>query len=1203
MKTSQNAPAPKGWRYLLLCFCLVTFAASAQVQVAMDSTKHQIPVVFHYFGSDLTFQQVKDIAESLLVHIGEIFENDTDYYHPDGNTVELYPCFAQRDPNGNATIGIKQYPNANSDIDSYTKDLDLKSTFGWNPWQYLNIYIVNSTSWVNGDAYATYPDNHGLPRDGIVMEKRFFTGDPNDAKLLAHELGHYFGLLHTYEGGCYADSVCNQAGDGFCSTPAESNVAIVPCTQAPLNFCGVATLKRNYMGKLNILCRMFFSGEQVDSMVAVAETIRASLLVSPGCCPPGFGEFTMMDNHSATIQDGGDMTFGDTLVLTTAAPPNGATIQWFVNGNQVTATGDSASYTPTHSGIHTVKLVIMDTVSGCMSIHEQTVNVNCPFQAAWGPNRVSFYENEPIVFTNHTGGNTKAIWTINGQMYCANTTQPILLPKGEYQVMLQVLDSSTACKDTASWWIFVGTCADMRYDTWVFANKCMAKFAKGASPAFNMISQPVPIDRRMNYSVISLPRLNSSVRDVYFAGTKSVWRVGSTNRIYKNPSTSVNEGIYQPSILLPNPGSPQSFFAIMANDSMTVGEIDPNMISSWRPTFIRTGISSRLSAVRHCNTEDYWVVVSDQTGIYAYLLDSQGFNTNAVTSVYSFGSNSSTTRDYLKCSPDGTLMAISSRIEKKIYLFAFDTFTGKAEYLSDITMPNAGNSGGLEFSPSGNFLYFTEYKNSTDETYQVDVSNPSDPGTPLRIAARTGLSNSSYAILSLTLAIDGKIYAAARGDDHLSMIELPEKTGLDAMYGQVSHQLPNALMTRSGLANVPASAVYDGKPHIHGKHVFCKGESPVFWVGGCPGTVTWTLDGQAQGTVNTNVLSLSPLSVGSHRLVATLTTPCSIRRDTLDFRVENVELALPSTDTMCQGIDLDLNAGSGFASYIWSNGSDNSSITVTAAGTYAVTVTTASGCTDSASVIVEVDLTGPIPTMLPSARTICPGEIINFTSNSGFDYVFWQELNRKSHTVTITEPGTYHVELHDSFPCLRKVIHTITVYDSSPAAISIPDVTDCDPASRTRCIDSSANKAIYWVGENGFSYMGSCFNIPVSATQVTWEVWVIDSTTGCTARDTFTADACVARPESAAGASLEIFPNPNQGSFSIMGTLPPGYHIVSIHNAIGIRVAHKACLFRKQGDRTRAELDLSSLPSGMYFCSLRTQQGLQFTGRMVISRE
>ena len=88
-----------------------------------------------------------------------------------------------------------------------------------------DIYMNNDTSSLCGWAY--YPSH---PRDWIMMANRYATS----RNTLAHEIGHYFNLYHTFQGNSviegvehWADELVNQSncgpnvGDEVCDTPAD----------------------------------------------------------------------------------------------------------------------------------------------------------------------------------------------------------------------------------------------------------------------------------------------------------------------------------------------------------------------------------------------------------------------------------------------------------------------------------------------------------------------------------------------------------------------------------------------------------------------------------------------------------------------------------------------------------------------------------------------------------------------------------------------------------------------------------------------------------------------------------------------------------------------------------------------------------------------------------------------------------------------
>lgn len=107
--------------------------------------------------------------------------------------------------------------------------------------RYINIYIVND---ILGSVagFATLPSSHGLINDGIFIERSWLTGaNPNDIKILVHEMGHYLGLFHTFGicdptlnvPGCSCDNNnCLFNGDMVCDTPPNVMDDDVPCGTA-----------------------------------------------------------------------------------------------------------------------------------------------------------------------------------------------------------------------------------------------------------------------------------------------------------------------------------------------------------------------------------------------------------------------------------------------------------------------------------------------------------------------------------------------------------------------------------------------------------------------------------------------------------------------------------------------------------------------------------------------------------------------------------------------------------------------------------------------------------------------------------------------------------------------------------------------------------------------------------------------------------
>lgn len=185
---------------------------------------------------------------------------------------------AKEDPNCNPTTGIVRYrrsdlPNGGSSIDG-----DIKPKTIWDPSRYLNMWVVNIGGGILG--YATFPG--GDPSvDGVVMGPQFFGsndapgvnigGAYNLGRTTTHEVGHYLGLFHTFQG-------CTGAGDGVADTPpqAQPNYG---CPGTPPDTCpgGDDDLIENYMDYSDDVCMDMFTAGQNARMQAVLSGLRSSL--------------------------------------------------------------------------------------------------------------------------------------------------------------------------------------------------------------------------------------------------------------------------------------------------------------------------------------------------------------------------------------------------------------------------------------------------------------------------------------------------------------------------------------------------------------------------------------------------------------------------------------------------------------------------------------------------------------------------------------------------------------------------------------------------------------------------------------------------------------------------------------------------------------------------------------------------------------
>lgn len=213
-------------------------------------------------------------------------------------------CLATRDPQGNTTTGINRIQNSQANH-NMNQAATLKSIVQWDPYSYLNVWVVESINGGNILGYATFPTNlAGNPNlDGVVCASPFFgfgsSGAPyNRGRTMTHEVGHWLGLFHTFQGGCagMTQSNCASGGDLCCDTPPTSQPAYgCPSTR---NTCSETfpsnqnDMTMNFMDYVDDQCMNLFTTDQSNRMNFYLNTTRAALQSSQGCQGGGGGGTT-----------------------------------------------------------------------------------------------------------------------------------------------------------------------------------------------------------------------------------------------------------------------------------------------------------------------------------------------------------------------------------------------------------------------------------------------------------------------------------------------------------------------------------------------------------------------------------------------------------------------------------------------------------------------------------------------------------------------------------------------------------------------------------------------------------------------------------------------------------------------------------------------------------------------------------------------
>lgn len=323
-----------------------------------------LPVVVHIVHNNGP-ENISDMqVEQAIEHLNDAFANVGYYDQGTGVNTNIQFCLARQDPDGLPSSGINRVNSGLTNMTLETQDIALKDLSRWNPQSYINVWLVrNITSLSAGPGvagYAYFPSSHGNPEDGLVVEALYFGSAPASSSVLVHEMGHYLGLYHTFEGGC-TNNDCIADGDRICDTPPDQSTAPIPCNSSA-NTCstdtnsGFATdqddMFWNYMDYSDLPCYSAFTQGQADRMQFSIGAFRPSLLDSKGCqepCPmPVSADFSA----SAT-----QVLVGTNVIFTNLS--SGATdYEWQIDNNPPFSTNVNADFTFTQTGQYWVYLTV-----------------------------------------------------------------------------------------------------------------------------------------------------------------------------------------------------------------------------------------------------------------------------------------------------------------------------------------------------------------------------------------------------------------------------------------------------------------------------------------------------------------------------------------------------------------------------------------------------------------------------------------------------------------------------------------------------------------------------------------------------------------------------------------------------------------------------------------------------------------------------
>ncbi len=161
------------------------------------------------------------------------------------------------------------------------------------------------------------------------------------------------------------------------------------------------------------------------------------------------------------------------------------------------------------------------------------------------------------------------------------------------------------------------------------------------------------------------------------------------------------------------------------------------------------------------------------------------------------------------------------------------------------------------------------------------------------------------------------------------------------------------------------------------------------------------------------------ITTGEYKVTATDGNGCagvSAPKIVTAYDLPSASIIPSGATTFCSGNSVTLSSGTLSNIYKWNTGASTSSIVVSAAGDYQLTVTDSNGCTDASSVENIIVNKLPIVTIDTIGKTtFCKGGVVSLISNEAASYLW--NTGATSKAINVNSSGTYYLTITDNNGC------------------------------------------------------------------------------------------------------------------------------------------------------------------------------------------
>jgi gliding motility-associated-like protein len=505
----------------------------------------------------------------------------------------------------------------------------------------------------------------------------------------------------------------------------------------------------------------------------------------------------------------------------------------------------------------------------------------------------------------------------------------------------------------------------------------------------------------------------------------------------------------------------------LAAGSYTVTVTDNNTCSATasvtitEPLLLTSTISNSTNVTCNGNNNGNATVTANggATG-YSYSWSTSPVQTNSTASNLSAGNYTVTVTDFNSCSTtssviitEPTTLSVSITSQTNVSCNAGSNGTatasatgGTSGYTYSWSTNPAQSTASANNLPAGTYTVTVSDANTCSATNTVTITEPTDLSLILASRTHPTCFGSINGIINTTASGGTGAYTYTWNP---SVSTANSATNLAAGSYDITvtdanlcTQLLNVTLTDPPLLTVNAS----------NNSSICKGLSTnisAVSAGGTPGiNYSWS------NSVTTASQTVQPISTTNYTVTVTDSKNCTATDSTLITVFQPLIVDLGNDTAICAGDVLVLDAGAGFNSYSWQNGSSSQTLNAFVADQYFVTAIDPNGCISKDTILLSIN---PLPVIgLQDTLRICPGTTGNLNANPGYVNYAWNTGELTS-SINVSSIGMEKVIVQDVNGCINMDSTYILFHPIPSLAPDASPLAGCEPLTVTTINNSILN--------------------------------------------------------------------------------------------------------------------------------------------------